>query len=263
MEKPNQLVKPERLNKFLAHAGFGSRRQVEDLIRAGRVSLNGKTVQELATRVEPGQKITVDGEPVKAERHVYYIVNKPKGYLCTNFDPDNRPLVIDLVPQISQRVYTVGRLDEASEGLILLTNDGELAHRLMHPRFGVEKTYLVQVAGFPTTPELKQLLEGIYLSVGKVKAQKVKRLKTQGQSTWLRIVLNEGKNREIRRMLAKLNHKVLNLRRIALGPIQLGTLEPGKPRKLKAQEVEALKDLAFPQERLPEKSTSFRKSKRR
>src|SRR5271166_4808940 len=136
----------ERLNKLLAHAGVGSRRHCDDLIAAGRVSIDGRVIREMGTRVEDGQRITVDGEPIRGERHVYWLVHKPRGCLCTNFDPGRRPLVIDLVPHVSQRVYTVGRLDEDSEGLVLLTNDGELAHKLMHPRFGVEKTYLVQVA---------------------------------------------------------------------------------------------------------------------
>jgi 23S rRNA pseudouridine2605 synthase len=262
METPKQLIKPERLNKYLAHAGYGSRRQVEDLILAGRVHLDGEPVRELGVRVEPGQKVTVDGEAVRAEKLVYYLVNKPTGYLCTNFDPSRRPLVVDLVPQISQRVYTVGRLDEASEGLVLLTNDGDLAHRLMHPRFGVEKTYLVQVAGFPTGADLKQLTEGVWLSVGKVKAKRVRRLKTQGHSTWLRIVLNEGKNREIRRMLAKFKHKVMTLRREALGPIELGAVPLGKSRRLKPAELETLKHIAYREELARESSTKPRKPKR-
>ncbi len=230
----------ERLNKFLAHAGIGSRRQVEDLILGGRVSVDGKTVRELGTRVEPDQRVCVDGQPVRSERHVYWMVNKPRGYLCTNRDPAGRPLAIDLVPKVDQRVYPVGRLDEASEGLVLLTNDGDLANRLLHPRFGVEKTYLAQVAGTPTPEDLQQLLKGVWLSEGHVKAKHVKRLRSQGGSTWLRIVLNEGKNREIRRMLARLGHKVLHLRRIAFGPIQLKSLARGKARRLSPSEVAAL-----------------------
>src|SRR5205823_1125237 len=143
-----------------------------------------------------------------------------------------RPLAIDLVPHVNQRVYTVGRLDEDSEGLLLLTNDGDLAHRLMHPRFGVDKTYQVQVAGVPTAEDMQQLLKGVWLSEGHVRARQVKREKRQGDSTWVRIVLNEGKNREIRRMLARLGHKVLRLRRVALGPVRLGTLAAAKARRL-------------------------------
>jgi 23S rRNA pseudouridine2605 synthase len=238
---------PERLNKLLAHAGVGSRRKVEGLINAGRVAVDGKAVHELGTKVEPGKhKITVDGQQVKLERHVYWVVNKPRGYLCTNHDPARRPLAIELVPQVSQRVYTVGRLDEASEGLLLLTNDGDLANRLMHPRYGVEKTYLAQVAGNPTPEDCQKLLKGIWLSDGHVRARRVKREKKQGDSTWLRIVLNEGKNREIRRMLAKLGHKVLRLRRIALGPIQLGVLASGKARRLTGPEIMDLQEASRP-----------------
>jgi 23S rRNA pseudouridine2605 synthase len=234
----------ERLNKFLAHAGVGSRRQCDELIRAGRVSVDGRAVRELGTRVEPGQKVCVDGQPLRAEKLVYWLVHKPRGYLCTNYDPAGRPRAIDLVPKVAQRVYTVGRLDEDSEGLLLLTNDGDLANRLMHPRFGVEKTYLVQVAGDPSPDDLRQLLKGVWLSDGRVKARKIKRLKRQGQSTWLRIVLNEGKNREIRRMLARLGHKVLRLRRIALGPIELGSLAAAKSRRLTPLELEELHSAA-------------------
>lgn len=234
----------ERLNKVLAHAGVGSRRHCEGLIKAGRVAVDGDPVRDLGTKVEPQQRIVVDGVPIKAERPVYWLVNKPRGYLCTNYDPARRPLAIDLVPKATQRIYTVGRLDEASEGLLLLTNDGELANRLMHPRFGIEKTYLVQVVGQPKPEDMKKLLTGVWLSEGHVKAQRVKRLKTQGESTWLRIVLSEGKNREIRRMLARLGHKVLNLRRIAIGPVQLKALPRGKARRLSGEELAALKAAA-------------------
>ncbi|MBI2805359.1 MAG: rRNA pseudouridine synthase [Planctomycetes bacterium] len=234
----------DRLNKYLAHAGLGSRRHCETLIRAGRVSIDGDVVKDLATRVEPEQEVRVDGEPVRAEKFVYWLVNKPRGYLCTNHDPAGRPLALDLVPQITQRVYTVGRLDEDSEGLLLLTNDGDLAHRLMHPRFGVEKTYLVLVAGTPSPEDLKKLLEGVWLSEGHVKARTVKRLRKQGNSTWLRIVLSEGKNREIRRMLAKLNHKVLRLRRIEIGPVELDNLPLRKSRQLTPRELKGLKRVA-------------------
>ena len=192
----------DRLNKYLAHAGQGSRRHCDDLIRAGRITIDGIVVRELGTRIEPDQNVAVDGKTVHAEKNVYWLVNKPRGYLCTNRDPGGRPRAIDLVPHVEQRVYTVGRLDEDSEGLLLLTNDGDLANKLMHPRFGVLKTYLVQVAGKPTREDMEKLLRGVYLSEGQVKARSVKPVKQQGDSTWLRIVLNEGKNREIRRMLA-------------------------------------------------------------
>ena len=235
----------ERLNKLLAHAGIGSRRHCDDLIAAGRVTVDGHTIRELGTRVDPGtQRIALDGQPVSLERSVYWLVNKPRGYLCTNADPAGRPRVIDLVPQVAQRVYTVGRLDEDSEGLLLLTNDGALAHRLMHPRFGVEKTYLVQVAGRPSKEDVQQLLQGVWLSDGHVRARRVKRLKTHGDSTWMQVVLSEGKNREIRRMLARLGHKVMRLRRQAIGPVQLKHLPSGRARRLSQPELTALRRAA-------------------
>lgn len=236
----------ERLNKVLAHAGLGSRRHCEELVLAGRVQIDGQPVRDLGTRVGPGQEIRVDGQPVQAEPHVYWLVNKPRGYLCTNYDPAGRPRAVDLVPRVHERVYTVGRLDEESEGLLLLTNDGDLANRLTHPRYGVEKTYLVQVAGRPTRDDLGQLLRGVWLSEGHVRARHVKRLRSQGESTWLQIVLNEGKNREVRRMLARLGHKVMRLKRIALGPVHLGHLAPGKARKLAGRELAALRRAAGP-----------------
>jgi len=235
----------DRLQKILAHAGIGSRRRCEDLIVQGRVTVDGRKVRELGTRVDPAQQaIAVDGEPIRVEKHVYWLVNKPRGYLCTNRDPARRPLVVDLVPQVPQRVYTVGRLDEQSEGLVLLTNDGDLALHLMHPRYGVEKTYLVQVMGVPAKEDIDKLLKGVFLSDGHVSAKRVKRLRKQGESSWLQIVLCEGKNREIRRMLARLGHKVLRLKRTAIGPVELGPLTQGKARRLTVPELVALQQSA-------------------
>jgi 23S rRNA pseudouridine2605 synthase len=237
----------ERLNKFLAHAGAGSRRHCDELIARGRVSVDGQVVRELGIRIDPEEhEVRVDGRPLRTERLVYWLVHKPRGYLCTNHDPAGRPRAIDLVPHVGERVYTVGRLDEDSEGLLLLTNDGDLANRLMHPRFGVEKTYQVQVAGQPTREDVQQLLKGVWLSDGHVRARRVRRLESQGESTWLEIVLNEGKNREIRRMLARLGHKVLRLKRTAIGPARLDRLPRGKCRRLKTEELNRLRRAAEP-----------------
>ncbi len=215
-----------------------------------------QVVRELGTKVDPEkQEVSVDGKPLTAERLTYWAVHKPPGYLCTNHDPAGRPLAVDLVEHVPQRVYTVGRLDEESEGLMLMTNDGDLAHKLMHPRYGVEKTYLVQVAGRPGSEELAQLLKGVWLSDGHVKAKKVKRLKSQGESAWLEIVLNEGKNREIRRMLARLKHKVMRLKRTAIGPIELGRLRSGKSRPLKTEEIARLRRAAERGNRHEQKQT--------
>ena len=233
-----------RLQKVLATAGLGSRRECEELILEGRVEIDRQVVTELGTRVDPRrQEIRVDGELLRPPRLTYYALHKPPDVVCTARDPAGRPRAIDLVPP-EPRVFAVGRLDMSSEGLLLLTNDGDLAFKLMHPRFGVEKMYHVQVAGRPSREDLGQLLKGVWLSDGRVKARRVQRQRSQGQSAWLKIVLNEGKNREIRRMLAKLGHKVMKLRRIALGPVQLGSLAPGKSRRLTGPELTALRQAA-------------------
>lgn len=234
----------ERLNKVLAAAGFGSRRQCEALIRAGRVVVDGHVADDLGRRIAPEQQVRVDGRLIQRERLVYWLVNKPRGYLCTNRDPAGRPRVVDLLLHVPQRVYTVGRLDEESEGLILLTNDGELAQRLTHPRYGVEKTYHVQVAGRPRQEQLQQLRMGVWISDGRVRARRIRVLGRRGNSTFLEIVLAEGKNREIRRMLARIGHKVMHLKRIAIGPVRLGRLKAGKSRRLSLPELRRLKETA-------------------
>ncbi len=232
----------ERLNKFLAHAGIGSRRFCDTLIAAGRVKVDGVRVAELGLKIDPTRhQVAVDDQPIKPEKPVYWVVNKPVGYLCTNADPGGRPRAVDLLPHVEQRVYTVGRLDEASEGLLLMTNDGDLAMPMMHPRYGIPKMYFVLVAGKPGPDDLQRLLDGVWLSDGRVKARSVKRLKAQGNSTWLRVVLTEGKNREIRRMLAKLGHKVMKLRRVAIGPVKLDKLPRGKARRVSEAELADLK----------------------
>jgi 23S rRNA pseudouridine2605 synthase len=234
----------ERLNKFLAGAGLGSRRRCDELIAAGRVTVDGVRVAAPGQRVEPGQTVRVDGRPVAGQEKVYWLLNKPKGYLCTNYDPAGRPRAIDLLLHVPQRIYTVGRLDEDSEGLLLLTNDGELAERLTHPRYGIDKTYHVQVAGNPAPDLVPKLMRGVWLSDGLAKARRARRLREQGKSTWLEIVLAEGKKREIRRILARLGHKVLSLKRIALGPVKLDRLKTGKCRRLSLRELGQLERLA-------------------
>ena len=241
-----KLKQAMRLNRYLALAGLGSRRQVEDLIRAGRVSVDGEIVRDLSVRVEPGQTVALDGESVRPQRYVYWVVNKPPGYLSTTYDPDNRPKVVDLLLHVPERIFMVGRLDEESEGLMLLTNDGELAYRLTHPKFGIEKTYIAQVAGLPSQDILHQLVKGVWTSDGKMRVKRVRRLGLRGKSTFLEITLAEGKNREIRRMLARLGHKVMHLKRIAIGPLKLGRLKKGRCRPLTRKELDALRRLAFP-----------------
>ncbi len=235
----------ERLQKVLAAAGVDSRRHCEELISTGRVTVDGKVVTELGFKVDADrQRICLDGEKIKPERKQYFLVNKPKGYLCTNDDPAGRPRAVDLLPPQAGRVFTVGRLDENTEGLLLLTNDGEIAQRLAHPRFQVERVYRVQVAGDPAGEVFDRLKEGYYFTEGKFRVRDIRRLGRQGQSTILQIILTEGQNREVRRLLARVGHKVLNLKRIAFGPLKLADLETGAYRKLNGVEVAELHRMA-------------------
>jgi 23S rRNA pseudouridine2605 synthase len=248
MAKKKSDAPGERLQKVLAAAGLGSRRACEELITAGRVEVDRQMVTELGTRVDPRrQEVRVDGEPIAQPRHVYFAVNKPPGVVSTNRDPQRRPRVIDIVPgQDNRRLFPVGRLDMNSEGLILLTNDGELANELTHPRYGVAKTYRVQVAGCPERDVLAKLHRGVRLAEGVARAESVKVRSRHKQSAILELVLREGRNREIRRMLASVGHKVMRLVRIAVGPVRLGDLPPGAYRPLTGAEVAALRKAVSP-----------------
>jgi len=235
----------ERLQKVLAAAGVGSRRECEELILAGRVDVGGAVVTELGTRVDPDrQPIRVDGVRLPQPKRVYYALNKPAGVLSTNRDPSGRPRAIDLIPTKHERLFTVGRLDLHSEGLILLTNDCELANRLTHPRYEVPKTYRVLVAGHPSRDVLVRLRRGVHLAEGLTRVTGVRIKGRRKQSTVLEMVLKEGRNREIRRVFARVGHKVLRLVRIGIGPLRLGNLPAGEHRPLSRREVEALRRAA-------------------
>ena len=199
-------------------------------------------ITELGTRVDPAtQEIRFDGQTLTAARHVYFAVNKPDGVVSTNSDPAGRPRVVDLVPSHGARLFAVGRLDLHSEGLILVTNDGEFANRLTHPRYEVPKTYLVQVAGRPEREVLERVCRGVHLSEGLARAEKALVKSHHKNSTLLEMVLTEGQNREIRRLLAKVGHKVLRLVRTAVGPVRLGKLPAGASRRLSPDELDALR----------------------
>ena len=232
---------PVRLQKVMAQAGVGSRRHCEELIATGRVEVDGQTVSELGTKVDPDQEVRVDSVLLSRPHHVYFLVNKPTGVVSTNFDPSGRTRVVDLLPPMRERLFTVGRLDMSSEGLILVTNDGELANRLAHPRYGVEKTYHVVVAGTPEREVLDTLRRGVHLAEGLARATSVRVRKMFKQSTLLEIVLSEGKNREIRRILAKVGHKVLRLKRVAIGRLRLAGMAPGEVRRLTTHELRSLR----------------------
>jgi len=235
----------ERLQKFLAAAGVGSRRQCETLISEGRVEVDGRVVTQLGSKVDPQrQQVRVDGEVVERRRPVYLMLHKPPGVVSTNWDPEGRARTIDLIPPEAGRLFGVGRLDKSSEGLMLLTNDGPLAQRLTHPRHGVPKTYSVEVAGQPEVSVLKELKQGVHLAEGVARVHDVRVRSRRKQSTLLEIVLDEGRNREIRRLLARVGHKVLRLVRIAIGPLRLGELPLGAYRPLERREVEKLREAA-------------------
>jgi len=231
----------DRLQKVLAAAGVASRRECEQLILEGRVEVDRQVVTELGTRVDPQrQEIRVDGEPLRQPKLLYFAVNKPEGVVSTARDPAGRHRVTDLLPPNTPRVYCVGRLDISSEGLILVTNDGELANGLTHPRHGVEKIYHVQVAGQVNREVLDQLHRGLHLAEGFAHVKHVRIKSRRKQSTVLEMVLDEGRNREVRRLLARVGHKVQRLKRVAVGPVRLGDLPTGAVRPLMKKEIDAL-----------------------
>ena len=225
----------------MASAGIGSRRECETIILEGRVEVDGETVVELGTKVDiTKQSVSVDAVELKIQKLQYFMLNKPPGIVSTSSDPSGRMRVIDLI-NTRNRVYNVGRLDKSSEGLILVTNDGDLANHLTHPRFGVEKKYHVQVVGHPNKESMQALIDGVYLAEGRAKATGAKYLKRVKDTSWIELVLQEGRNREIRRLLAKIGHKVLTLRRVSIGTLRLGELPVGAHRELTAIELRALK----------------------
>ena len=240
------------LRKFLAASGLDSRRKINEYLEMERVTVDGDVVTEPSTRVHPGtQRICVDGERMKLEPKRYFLLNKPKGYLCTNRDPRGRRRAVDLVTVPGLRLFTVGRLDENSEGLLLVTNDGDLANKLAHPRYQVRRKYKVQVAGVPKLETLKELREGLYFKEGRFRLHGARKLKTQGKSSFLEIEMREGQNREIRRLMARVGHKVMQLQRIEFGPLKLGRIVSGKFRPLKPPEIKALRQFAEELERQP------------
>ena len=232
-----------RLNKFLSEAGVASRREADRLILEGRVRLNGELVRKLGIRVDPeNDRIEVNGRRIrKSEDRVYFILNKPPGYLVTRRDPWGRPTVMDLLPSSGTRVNPVGRLDLESEGLLLLTNDGEMANRLLHPRYGIKKVYMVKVKGSMDPSARERLEKGIFLDGKKTAPAKIKVMAQNPKRTLFRIELSEGRKREIRRMMEAVGCRVVQLRRTHFGGLSLTGVQPGRWRHLKRREVELLK----------------------
>jgi 23S rRNA pseudouridine2605 synthase len=238
----------ERLQKIIAAAGLASRRKAEEMIAAGRVTVNGTVVTELGTKADlERDKITVDGVLLAVrEPLLYFLLNKPKGYVTTASDPEGRPTVLDLMKGVTSRVYPVGRLDYASEGLLLMTNDGELAQKLTKAGSHVEKTYLVKVSGRPSEKELARLRAGVTITLDdgrRVKTSPAKiTLAEDAANPWYEVVLIEGRNRQIRRMFDGVGHPVEKIKRVKLGPLKLD-VEVGKFRALTVREVARLKGL--------------------
>jgi pseudouridine synthase len=234
-----------RLNHFLAMSGVCSRRAADEQFRGGRIEINGEPVTELGVRVDPQQDdVRYDGSRVMPERPVYVLINKPKGVVCTNARHEQKKRVIDLLPTIRGRIFTVGRLDLESEGLLLVTNDGSFAQEMTHPRFGVPKLYAVLVRGRVEDGVLDKARGGVWLSEGPTGGMQLKIERMTKERTYLKVTLREGKNREIRRVFAKLGHPVITLKRIRIGGLNLHGLGDGEWRFLQQHEVEELREAA-------------------
>jgi 23S rRNA pseudouridine2605 synthase len=236
------IAMQERLQKVIARAGIASRREAERLIREGRVTVNRNTVTELGTKVDSAcDVIKVDGKKLtSAPANLYILLHKPPGYVSTLRDPEKRPIVVDLLGSVNTRVFPVGRLDYDAEGLLLLTNDGPLAHRLHHPRYGIRRTYEVKVKGVPSEEALEGLRKGIQLEDGMTLPARTRFLRKAINNSWIRITLCEGRNRQVKRMCAAVGHQAIKIKRVSFGTLALGTLEPGRHRYLTREEVKSL-----------------------
>ena len=235
-----------RLQKIISAAGVASRRAAEKLIEEGRVQVNGATVTELGTKADPDtDDIRVDERRIKQpQRHRYLLLNKPRGYVTTRSDPEHRPTVLDLLKGVREYVYPVGRLDFDSEGLLLLTNDGDLAATLMHPRHEVERVYEAQVLGVPDAHDIDRLARGIVIEGRRTSPANVELLRerrTDGDTSFLRVTIHEGRTRQVRKMADAIGHPVRTLKRVRIGPIADKSLRPGSYRELTTEEVRKLK----------------------
>jgi 23S rRNA pseudouridine2605 synthase len=230
-----------RLQKIISQAGVTSRRKAEDLIREGRVRINGKTVFELGTKADPDRDtIDVDGKRIEPKQpKISVLLNKPDGYITSLRDPEGRPTVKKLVDKIPVRLYPVGRLDYHTEGLLIMTNDGDLAQKIEHPSHALEKLYLAKVKGVPEENKINKLRAGIILEGRKTLPAKIKIIETR-KNAWLEITIQEGRQNQIRNMFEEIGHPVLKLKRVAIGAIRDDSLKPGEYRMLKPQEIKIL-----------------------
>ncbi|MBR2971178.1 MAG: rRNA pseudouridine synthase [Clostridia bacterium] len=231
-----------RINKYLAECGLASRRKCEAFVTEGRVKLNGKLVTSLATEVDSRDTVTVDGEKVQPiKKHVYLVMNKPKGYVCTASDEFGRKTVLDLIKDKKERIFPVGRLDYDTEGLLLLTTDGDLANRLTHPRNEITKTYSAKVEGEVDEELIERLRGGVILDGVKTKKCKIKLVEFKDGLSRFEVVISEGRNRQVRRMFESINKEVVFLKRVAIGDLKLSGLNRGEYRALTPDEVNYLK----------------------
>ena len=229
------------LQKFLAEAGVASRRASEQIIRAGRVAVNGQTINELGAKIEPiHDQVTVDGQPVRSRRKIYVALNKPPGLVCSRSDELGRPTIYELVPKEWRHLHSVGRLDFNSEGLLFLTNDGELSLRLTHPRYGVHKKYVASVEGKVELEMLLKFQQGIWYQGERFKAEKARLISASHSQSIVELELAEGKYREVRRLFESQERTVKRLQRVQIGKIKLGELRPGKWRTLTEPEIKSL-----------------------
>lgn len=236
----------ERLQKVIAHAGIASRRKAEELILEGRVTVNGKVVKELGIKVSPDDRVEVDGIPVEREQYVYYLFYKPRGVISSVKDDKGRKTVMDFFPHVEERIYPVGRLDYDTSGILLLTNDGEFANLLMHPKNEIEKVYVAKVEGIPPKEKLQLLERGIKLEDGFTAPARVRTLKIdkRKKTSIIELTIHEGKNRQVRRMFEAIGHPVLKLKRERYGFLTLKGLNAGQARELTPHEVKQLRELA-------------------
>jgi len=233
-----------RLNRYLAHAGITSRRKADELIENGNVKVNGKPVKEMGYDVLEGDKVEVNGTLVETPgKPVYYALNKPVGYITSTDDEKNRPVVTDLLTDVSARVFPVGRLDYNTSGLLIMTNDGDLAYRLSHPKHEVPKTYLALITGMLSRERLSKLRKGVDIGGYITKPAVVNILKQAERSCLVEITIHEGKNRQVRKMFAAVGNRVVDLQRVAIGEVRLGRLLEGHYRKLTKAELDYLKSL--------------------
>ncbi len=236
------MDKKIRLQKYMAQCGIASRRHSEELILAGRVKVNGKTVTQMGFRVSEQDRVEVDGKLIKKEEKLVYIMlNKPSGYVSTVSDPEGRKTVLDLIDGVKERIFPVGRLDYDTTGLLILTNDGDFAFENTHPGHEIKKTYIAEVQGMPSDKALEALRNGVVLDGRKTAPAGVEVVDINSYRTVLKIIIHEGRNRQVRRMCEAVGHPVLKLKRTAVGKLALGDLKPGEWRYLSSKEVKLIR----------------------